>query len=105
MVYIPKHSREEIGDDQRPGRPNTLKTVANVGKVAQIFQQNRRLSICADDEIINIDKETLRQILHNNSNMKMCNFDYCFPVHFDKYIVQGSNFMHILLLIKVQNQS
>jgi hypothetical protein len=24
-------------------------------------------------------------------------FDYCFPVHVDKYTVQGSNFMHIFI--------
>jgi len=65
-----KEGREEIGDDQRPGRPSTSKTEANIEKIGEIVRQNRRLSIRAIAELINIDKETVRQILHNNFNMK-----------------------------------
>ena len=57
-------------DDQRPGHPNTSKTDANIEKVSDIVRQNRCLSIQAVAEIINIDKETVRQILHNNFNVK-----------------------------------
>ena len=39
-------------------------------KIGEIVRQNRRLSIRAIAELINIDKETVRQILHNNFNMK-----------------------------------
>ena len=46
---------------------------ANIEKVGEIVGQNRRLSIWAVAEWINIDKETVRQILLNNFNMKkMC---------------------------------
>jgi len=65
-----EEGREEIGDDQRRGRPSTSKTDANIEKVGEIVRQNRRLSIRADAELINIDKETFLQILHNNFNMK-----------------------------------
>jgi len=65
-----KEGREEIGDDQRPRRPSTSKTDANIEKVGEIVLQNRRMSIRAVAELINIDKETVRQILHNNFNMK-----------------------------------
>ena len=65
-----KEGREEIGDDQCPGRPSTSKTDANEEKVGEIVQQNRLLSIRAVAELINIDKETVRQILHNNFDMK-----------------------------------
>ena len=65
-----KEGREEIGDDQRPGLPSTSKTAANIEKIGEIVRQNRRLSIRAIAELINIDKETVRQILHNNFNMK-----------------------------------
>jgi len=65
-----KEGREEIGDDQRLGRPNTSKTGDNIEKVGEMFRQNRRLSIRTVTELINIDKETVRQILHNNFNMK-----------------------------------
>ena len=65
-----KEGREEIGDDQLPGRPSTSKTKANIEKIGEIVRQNRRLSTRAIAELINIDKETVRQILHNNFNMK-----------------------------------
>jgi len=65
-----KEGREEIGDAQRPGRPSTSKTDANIEKVGENVRQNRRLSIPAVAELINMHKETVRQILHNNFNMK-----------------------------------
>jgi len=65
-----KEGREEIGDDQCPGHPSTSKTDANIEKVGEIVRQSHRLSIRAVAELINIDKETVRQILHNNFNMK-----------------------------------
>ena len=65
-----KEEREEIGDDQRPGRSTTSKTDANTEKVGEIVRQNRRLCIGAVAELINIHKETIRQILHNNFNIK-----------------------------------
>jgi len=40
-------------------------------KVSEIARQNRRLSIRAVAELINIDKETVRRILRNNLNMKI----------------------------------
>ena len=38
-----KDGREDIGDDQRPGRPSTSETDANYEKVGEIFRQNCRL--------------------------------------------------------------
>jgi len=70
-----KERKEEIEDDQRPGRPSTSKTDANIEKVSEIVRQNRRLSIRAVAELINIDKETVRQIVHNNINMKKSVFE------------------------------
>jgi len=63
---------EEIGDDQRHGRPSTPKTDANNEEVGEIIRQNRRLSIRAVAELINIDKETVRHILRSSFNMKTC---------------------------------
>ena len=67
--------REEIGDVQRPGRPSTSKTDTNIEKVGEIVRQNRRLNIRAVAELSNIDKETVRQILHNNFNIKKSVFE------------------------------
>ena len=52
--------RKEIGDDRRPGRSSTSKTEANIEKFGEIVRQNRRLSIRAIAELINIDMETVR---------------------------------------------
>jgi len=65
-----KEGREGIGDDQRAGRTSTSVTEVNIEKVSEIVRQNRRLSFRAVAEIIDIDKETARQILHNNFNNK-----------------------------------
>jgi len=65
-----EEGREEIGDDQRSGRPSTSKTEASIEKVGEIIRQNRPLSIRTVAELINIDKETVRQILLNNFNIK-----------------------------------
>jgi len=62
--------REEIGNDQRPGRPSTSKTDDNNERFGEIVRQNRRLSIRAVAELINTDDKTDRQILHNNFNMR-----------------------------------
>jgi len=59
---------EEIRDDQHPSHSSTSKTDANIEKAGEIFRQNCRLSIQAVAELINTNKETVRQILHNNFN-------------------------------------
>jgi len=65
--------REDIGDDQCPSPPSTSKTDADLKKIGEIVRQNLRLSIRAVAELINVDKETVRQILHNSFNMiKVC---------------------------------
>ena len=54
-----KKGRKEIGDDQRPYRPSTSNTDANIEKVGEFVRQNRCLSIRAVAELINIGKETV----------------------------------------------
>lgn len=65
-----KEGREDIEDDPRPGRPRTSKTDDNIEKIGEIVRNDRRRSIRAIAEIANIDKETVRQILHDNLDMK-----------------------------------
>ena len=65
--------REDVEDDERSGRPCTSKTDENVQKVEEIVRNDRRLSIRMIAEMVHIDKETVRQILHDNLNMtKVC---------------------------------
>ena len=58
-VEMFKEEREEIGDNQHPGRPSTSKIDTNIEKISEIVWQNHRLSIRAVAELINIDKETV----------------------------------------------
>jgi len=65
-----KEGREYVGDDPKSGRPSTAKTQENVEKVARIVRGDRRLSIRAISELTNINKESVRQILHDDLGMK-----------------------------------
>ncbi|PNF35315.1 hypothetical protein B7P43_G04813 [Cryptotermes secundus] len=62
--------RKNVGNDPKSGRPPTAKTPENVEKVARIVRRDRRLSIRAISELTNINKESVRQILHDDLGMK-----------------------------------
>jgi transposase len=65
--------REDVKGDERPGRPCTSKTNENVEKIEKIVRIGRRLSIRMIAEMVNIDKETVRHVLHEDLNMtKVC---------------------------------
>lgn len=53
-------------DNEHPGRHSTSKTDENVENFDKIVRNDRRLSIGMISDMININKETVRQILHNN---------------------------------------
>jgi hypothetical protein len=60
-----KEGREEIGEDQHPGRPSTSKTDANIENVGHIVQQNHCLSIRAVAELVNpLAPELFFKFLH-----------------------------------------
>ena len=61
--------REDVGNDPKSGRPSTVKTQENM-EVTRIVQGDRRLSIRAISELTNINKESVRQILHDELSMK-----------------------------------
>ncbi|KAJ8950020.1 hypothetical protein NQ318_002432 [Aromia moschata] len=57
----------------RSGRPSTSKTGENIKKIGKLIRKDRRLSIQGLDEITEIDKGCVRQILHKSFNMcKVC---------------------------------
>ena len=66
-----KEGREYVGDDPKSGRPSTAKPQENVEKVARIVRGDRRLSIRAISELTNINKESVRQILHDDLGTEM----------------------------------
>ena len=65
--------REDVEDDPRSGRPSTSKTDKNIEKVGVLVRSDRRLTIRMISNTVGIDKESVRQILHDNFNMhKVC---------------------------------
>lgn len=68
-----KDGREDTSDDARTGRPLSAKTDANIEKIGKLVREDRRLTIRAMSELTGIDKESVRQILHDSFNMnKVC---------------------------------
>ncbi|KAJ8962827.1 hypothetical protein NQ318_001227 [Aromia moschata] len=68
-----KEGRETTDDDPRPGLASTSKTDENLKKIGKLICEDRRLSIRGFAEITGIDKECVRQILHESFNMrKVC---------------------------------
>ncbi|KAJ8941799.1 hypothetical protein NQ318_015924 [Aromia moschata] len=68
-----KEGRETTEDDPCSGRPSTSKTDENIEKNGKLIRKDRRLCIRGLAEITGIDKECVRQILHESFNMrKVC---------------------------------
>ncbi|XP_025266745.1 protein GVQW3-like [Camponotus floridanus] len=68
-----KEGREMTEDDPRSGRPLTSKTEDNIEKIGKLIRENRRLSIRTLAEVSGINRESIRQILHESLNMrKVC---------------------------------
>ncbi|KAJ8962851.1 hypothetical protein NQ318_001251 [Aromia moschata] len=65
-----KEGRELTEGDPRPGRPSTSKTDENIEKIGELIREDRRLSNRGLSEITGIDKECVRQILHESFNMR-----------------------------------
>jgi hypothetical protein len=57
--------KEDVEDDERPGRPVTMKTDENVDKVRTLVRNDRRLSIRMIAEELNVD-----QVLQSRGTIK-----------------------------------
>lgn len=65
--------REVVEDDERSGRPVTSRTDENIQKINKIVRRDRRLSVRMIADMTNIDRETIRKILHEDLQMtKVC---------------------------------
>ena len=65
--------RESVTDEERSGRPTTNRTEENIAKVRQILRENRRLTVRSIAEQVDIDRETVRNILTEDLDMrKVC---------------------------------
>ena len=65
--------KESVTDEERSGRPATSRTEENIAKICQIVRKNRRVTVRNIAEQVNIDKETIREILTEDFDMrKVC---------------------------------
>ena len=65
--------RESLKDDDRPCRPHAAVTDDNIEKVRDVIQKDQRLGVRAVAEEVNLDRESVRQFLREELNMrKVC---------------------------------
>ena len=65
--------RESVKDGDRPGRPRTAVTDDNIEKVRDVVRKDGRVGVRAVAEEVNLDRESVRQILREKLNMrKVC---------------------------------
>jgi hypothetical protein len=62
--------REEVEGDEHPGRPSTSKNEENFEKISGIVRKDRRLSIRMIAKMVIMYKKTVRQIFHDQLNMR-----------------------------------
>jgi hypothetical protein len=65
-----KEGREIVKDDLRSGKPKTQSTDAIVDRVRTLVRSDRRISVRLIAEELNMNKETVRQIVRKDLKMK-----------------------------------
>lgn len=65
-----QQGRESCEDDPRPGRPVSVVTEENVGKVEKLVLADRRIKMWQIADELHISKERIGEILHEHLNMK-----------------------------------
>ncbi|UYV84600.1 hypothetical protein LAZ67_X002767 [Cordylochernes scorpioides] len=65
--------RNTLEDDKHTGRPSSSKTPESIEKVREFVANNRSASLRMMAEVLNINKETIRTILHEDlGKTKVC---------------------------------
>jgi transposase len=68
-----KDGREDVQDNPRSGRPSTSRNADTIGNVREMVTRDRRLTLRMMSDELNINKETIRQILHEGlRKRKIC---------------------------------
>ena len=65
-----KEGREDVQDDPRSGQPETQRTDANVDRVRTLVRSDRGLGVRATAEELNMNRETVRQIVQEDLGMR-----------------------------------
>ena len=63
--------RESLKYDNRPDHPRTVVTDDNTEKMRDVIRKDRKLGVRAVAEKVNLDRESIRQILRKELNMRM----------------------------------
>jgi len=72
-VKLFSERRESVTDEERSGRPATSRTEENIANVRQVVGENRQLTVRSIAEQVNIDRETVKEILTEDLDMrKVC---------------------------------
>lgn len=68
-----REGRESVEDDPREGAPSTSRTAQNVDRLRVCVLGDRRVSLRMLEDELGINKETIRQMLHEDLGMrKLC---------------------------------
>jgi len=65
-----KEEREDVQDDPRSGQPKTQRTDANVDRERTLVRSDRRLGVRVIAEELNMNRETVRQIVKEDLGMR-----------------------------------
>jgi hypothetical protein len=65
-----KEGRENVQDDPRSGQPKTQRTDADVDRVRTLVSSDRRLGVRVIAEELNMNRETVRQIVNEDFGMR-----------------------------------
>jgi len=65
-----KEGREDVQHDPRSGQPKTRRTDANVDRVRTLVSSDRRLGVRVIAEELNMNRETVRQIVKEDLGMR-----------------------------------
>jgi len=67
-----KEGREDVQNDPRNGQPKSQRTEANVDRVRTLVHSDRRLGVRVIAEELNMNRETVRQIVKEDLGMLLC---------------------------------
>jgi transposase len=68
-----KYGREDLQDDPRRGHPSTSRNADTIAHIFEMVTGDRRLTLRMMSDELNINKDTIRQILHEDlRKRKIC---------------------------------
>ena len=73
MVFSISRRREPVEDDERGGRPKSIRTEVNIAVVADLVKNDRRIALKMISESLNIPNAVVLRILKEDlGKRKLC---------------------------------